>query len=106
VNHGLQFGVPEIVQSATFGKWLSKLADRKARARIQVRIDRLAIGNPGDTKSVGGGVSELRIDYGPGYRLYFMRRGPMVIVLLCGGTKKTQQADIRRAIESAKSWRE
>ena len=106
MNYGLQSGVPEIVQSTTFGRWLSKLADRQARARIQVRIDRLAIGNPGDTKSVGDGVNELRIDYGPGYRLYFMRRGPIVIVLLCGGTKKTQQADIRRAIEIAKSWRE
>lgn len=99
-------GVLEIVQSTTFGKWLSKLSDRHARARIQVRIDRLAIGNPGDSKSVGDGVSELRIDHGPGYRLYFMRRSPIIVVLLCGGTKKTQQGDIRRAIEIAKNWRD
>jgi putative addiction module killer protein len=98
--------VLEIIRSTTFDRWLSKLNDRQARARIQVRIDHLAIGNPGDTKSVGDRVSELRIDYGPGYRLYFMRRGPIVIVLLCGGTKKTQQADIRRAIEIAKNWRD
>ena len=96
----------EVVQSATFAKWLSKLGDRKARARVQVRIDRLALGNPGDVKSLGDGVSELRIDSGPGYRLYFTRRGPIVIVLLCGGTKKTQQSDIRRAIEIAKNWRD
>lgn len=95
----------EIVQSATFAKWLSRLDDRQARARIQVRIDRLALGNPGDMKSVGDGVNELRIDYGPGYRLYFTRRGPTIVVLLCGGTKKTQQADIRRAIEIAQHWR-
>jgi putative addiction module killer protein len=93
-----------VVQSATFAKWLSKLGDRQARARVQVRIDRLALGNPGDVESLGDGVSELRIDYGPGYRLYFTR--PMVVVLLCGGTKKTQQSDMRRAIEIAKNWRD
>jgi putative addiction module killer protein len=98
--------VVEVVQSATFAKWLSKLGDRRARARVQVRIDRLALGHPGDVKSLGDGVSELRIDYGPGYRLYFARRGPIIIVLLCGGTKSTQQSDIRRAIEIAKNWRD
>jgi len=94
--------VVEVVQSATFAKWLSKLNDRNARARIQVRIDRLALGNPGDAKSVGRGVSEMRIDYGPGYRVYFAQCGKIIVVLLCGGTKKTQQADIERAIEIAK----
>jgi putative addiction module killer protein len=94
--------VVEVVQSATFAKWLSKLSDRNARARIQVRIDRLALGNFGDSKPVGQGVSEMRIDYGPGYRVYFAQRGKILVLLLCGGTKKTQQADIERAIEIAK----
>ena len=98
--------VVEIVQSATFAKWLAKLNDSRARARIQVRIDRLALGNAGDVKPVGRGVSEMRIDYGPGYRIYFLQRGPIIVVLLCGGTKRTQQTDIRRAIEIANDWRE
>jgi len=98
--------VLEVVQSATFAKWLSKLPDRKTRAKVLVRIDRLALGNPGDVKPVGEGVSELRIDYGPGYRVYFVQRGKTVVVLLCGGTKGTQQADIRRAIEIANDWRD
>jgi putative addiction module killer protein len=97
--------VIEVVQSATFAKWLSKLDDRRARARIEVRIDRLALGNRGDVKPVGGGVSEMRVDYGSGYRIYFMQRGPIIAVLLCGGTKRTQQADIRRAIKIANDWR-
>jgi putative addiction module killer protein len=96
--------VIEVVQSATFSKWLSKLADRRARARILVRIDRLAAGNPGDVKSVGSGISEMRIDYGPGYRLYFVQRGELVTVLLCGGDKRTQDADIKRAVEIANTW--
>ena len=70
------------------------------------RVDRLSEGNPGDVKPVGGGISELRIDFGPGYRVYFMKRGPLVIVLLAGGDKRTQQADIRRAIKIAKDWKE
>jgi putative addiction module killer protein len=98
--------VIEVVQSATFAKWLSKLDDRRARARIQVRIDRLALGNPGDVKPIGSGVSEMRIDYGPGYRVYFTQRGPIMAVVLCCGTKRTQQADIRRAIEIANDWRD
>jgi putative addiction module killer protein len=96
--------VADVVQSATFSKWLSKLADQQARARILVRIDRLAAGNPGDVKPVGGGIGELRIDYGPGYRLYFVQRGELVTVLLCGGDKRTQDADIKRAIEIAMAW--
>lgn len=75
-------------------------------ARIVARLDRLALGNPGDVKPVGSGVSELRIDYGPGYRVYFMQRGPIVIVLLCGGDKRTQATDIKRAMAIAKDWRE
>ena len=66
----------------------------------------MALGNPGDVRPVGEGVSEMRIDYGPGYRVYFVQHGPVVIVLLCGGTKKTQQADIARAIEIANDWRD
>jgi len=98
--------VPEIVQSESFANWLTGLADRKARAKIQARIDRLAIGNPGDVKPVGRGVSEMRIDYGPGHRVYFIRRGPVLIVLLCGGDKKTQETDIKRAIKIAGDWRD
>jgi len=98
--------VPTVVQSATFSKWLSKLTDNRARAKVMVRVDRLSAGNPGDVKPVGKGVSEMRVDYGPGYRIYFMSRGNVVVVLLCGGTKKTQQTDIERAIEIAQQWRD
>ncbi len=84
----------EIWQTQQFADWVTNLRDLKARARIAVRIARLQAGNPGDVKSVGGGVSEARIDYGPGYRLYFTRRGRMVIFLLCGGDKSSQSADI------------
>ena len=94
----------ELLKSATFDRWLSALKDLRARARIAARLDRLALGNSGDSKSIGSGVSELRIDYGPGYRVYFTQRGSL-IVLLCGGDKRTQVADIRRAIAIAKEWR-
>ena len=80
-----------------FEGWLERLRDRSARYRIQARIDRLAGGNFGDFKSVGGGVQELRIDHGPGYRLYFIRRGNEIIVSLCGGDKASQERDIERA---------
>jgi putative addiction module killer protein len=92
----------EIRQTETFAAWFRKLSDRRARARIQVRIDRLSLGNPGDLKPVGEGVSELRIDYGPGYRVYFVRRGDTVIVLLAGGDKGTQARDIRTALKLAR----
>jgi putative addiction module killer protein len=98
--------VLEVVKSATFDKWLSALRDRRARAKVQVRITRLALGNPGDVKPVGAGISELRIDYGPGYRVYFMQRGPVLVVLLCGGEKRTQAADIKLAQAIAKDWKE
>lgn len=78
------------------------LKDRQAAARIALRIDRLAMGNPGDVKSVGSGVSELRIDYGPGYRVYFCRRGADILLLLCGGDKRTQDRDIARAHKLAR----
>ena len=89
----------ELRRSTTFDAWLTNLNDSNARARIAARIDRLAFGNPGDVKPVGGGVSEMRIDYGPGYRLYYARTGRVVYLLLCDGTKATQDADIKRAIE-------
>jgi putative addiction module killer protein len=74
------------------------LPDSNARARVAARIDRLGLGNPGDVKPVGGGVSEMRIDYGPGYRVYYARSGRVMYLLLCGGTKATQDEDIKRAI--------
>jgi len=96
----------EIIQSETFKRWRDGIKDRQALARINARIRRLAGGNPGDVKPVRAGVSELRIDYGPGYRVYFIRRGPLVIVLLAGGDKRTQDADIERAITIAEEWKE
>jgi putative addiction module killer protein len=81
------------------------LRDPQAQARIDARIRRLSLGNFGDAKPVGGGISELRIDYGPGYRVYFAQRDLDVIVLLCGGDKRTQHTDIERAIEIANQWK-
>ena len=94
----------EVRQTAVFVKWLSGLKDRVARARIAVRIDRLALGNPGDVKAVGAGVSEMRIDHGPGYRVYFARRGKVLVLLLCGGDKKSQARDIAAAKAMAAEW--
>lgn len=87
----------EVRQTVVFRDWLAELRDREARVRIQYRIDRLSQGNLGDVKPVGGGVGELRITYGPGYRLYFVQRGPLLIVLLCGGDKSSQSRDIATA---------
>lgn len=89
-------------QTDVFAAWFAGLRDRKARARITARIRRLSLGNPGDVKPVGSGVSEMRIDYGPGYRVYFVGRGDAVVVLLCGGDKRSQDRDIARALELAK----
>ncbi len=94
-----------IFRSATFDRWLHDLRDRHARLRVHARIDRLAGGNAGDARSVGDSVSELRIDCGPGYRVYFMRRGVDAVVLLCGGDKSTQARDIERAMTIAQDWR-
>jgi putative addiction module killer protein len=94
----------DIVKSKAFDDWLRGVRDPVALARITVRIDRMASGNPGDVKPVGGGITEMRIDYGPGYRLYCMQRGAR-IVLLCGGSKSTQGKDIRRAKAIAAQWR-
>ena len=95
----------EILKSATFDRWFAALKDARARARIAIRIDRLAQGNAGDVKPVGAGISELRVDYGPGYRVYFMQRS-RAVVLLNGGDKRSQAADIRRAMEIAQEWKE
>lgn len=96
----------EIIKSDAFEGWLLGLRDRMARLRIQVRIDRMAGGNFGDVKPVRDGVQELRIDHGPGYRVYFIRTGPVVVVLLGGGDKRTQDADIASAVALAKRWKE
>jgi putative addiction module killer protein len=85
-----------------FINWLRGLSDIRAVAHIQIRVDRLALGNAGDVKSVGSGVSELRIDYGPGYRVYFCKRGETFVLLLCGGDKRTQDNDIEVAKKLAK----
>lgn len=92
----------EIRQTDVYSKWFKSLRDRQARARIDTRIRRLSLGNPGDVKPVGEGVSELRIDYGPGYRVYFVQHGQALVVLLAGGDKRTQDSDIRTALELAR----
>jgi len=88
----------EVIESPAFQAWMSELRDTKARVQIAVRIARVAQGNLGDWKAVHGAVSELRLDFGPGYRVYFTRRGRTLILLLCGGDKRTQSADIKRAL--------
>jgi putative addiction module killer protein len=93
--------VIEIRQTHVFATWLDGLRDRDARARIDARLRRLSLGNPGDIKPVGQGVSELRIDYGPGYRVYFIQRGKLLIVLLAGGDKRSQDGDIKAALKLA-----
>ena len=90
-----------IFTTETFDGWFSGLRDRTAQRRIQARIDRMEDGNLGDWKSIGGGVAEARLAFGPGYRLYFTRRGLEIIVLLCGGSKSSQTRDIPVALEMA-----
>jgi putative addiction module killer protein len=87
----------EVRQTATYSEWFAGLRDRNAKARVDIRVRRLALGNAGDVKPVGEGVSELRIDYGPGYRVYFIQKGSTVIVLLAAGDKASQDRDIRQA---------
>ena len=89
----------EIRETKFYATWFDSLRDRNAQARIEIRIQRLALGNPGDVKSVGGGISELRINYGPGYRIYFTQRGEELILLINGGDKHSQRADIAIAKE-------
>lgn len=88
----------QLAETDEFHHWLGSLADRRAKARIIDRIKRASNGNFGDAKAVGSGVSEMRIDYGPGYRVYFFRRGKELVILLCGGDKKSQKADIAQAV--------
>jgi putative addiction module killer protein len=94
--------VVEVRKTEVFAKWLDGLTDVRARARVQVRIERLASGNAGDVKPVGEAVSEMRVDYGPGYRVYFTKVGRGIIILLAGGDKRTQDADIKLAIRLAR----
>jgi len=93
----------EIRKTERYAQWLDGLRDILARARIQVRVERLATGNPGDVKPVGEGVSELRIDYGPGYRVYFTKRGQKLVILLAGGDKRSQATDIKAALRLARN---
>lgn len=93
----------EVRKTEVYAKWLDGLSDIQARARILVRVERLAAGNPGDVRPVGEGVSELRIDYGPGYRVYYTKRGREIVILLAGGDKSTQAGDIRTALRLARN---
>jgi putative addiction module killer protein len=93
----------EIRKTEIFAKWLDGLRDIRGRARVQARIERLATGNPGDVKPVGEGVSELRIDYGPDYRVYYKQHGQKVVILLAGGDKSTQGKDIKTALRLAQN---
>jgi putative addiction module killer protein len=96
----------ELKQTETFRKWWTELKDKRALGIILARLDRLAYGHAGDAEPVGDGVSELRIHHGPGYRVYFQRRGNTLIILLCGGDKGTQAKDIKRAKRMAETWSE
>ena len=96
----------EVRKTEVFVQWLDGLRDIQARARIQARIERLATGNPGDVEPVGAGVSELRINYGPGYRVYFKKRGRELTILLAGGNKNTQAKDIKAALRLARDLSE
>ena len=93
----------EVRKTEVYAKWLDSLRDARARARVLVRVERLAAGNPGDVRPVGEGVSELRIDYGPGYRVYFKKQGRMIVVLLAGGDKRTQSQDVETALRIARN---
>lgn len=96
----------EIRKTEHFARWIDNLRDVRGRARVLARIERLAGGNPGDFKRVRGGISEMRIDYGPGYRIYFKRRGQELIILLAGGDKSTQAKDIEAALRLARDLTE
>jgi putative addiction module killer protein len=100
VTYSLQ--VIEVRETGIFSEWLSSLRDARARAEVARRVRRLSFGNPGDVKPVGEGISELRIHYGPGYRVYYVQRGNLLIVLLCGGDKSNQAKDIAMALKLAK----
>ncbi|MEL6491443.1 MAG: type II toxin-antitoxin system RelE/ParE family toxin [Cyanobacteria bacterium J06621_3] len=93
----------EVRKTDTYDKWIRSLRDLQARTRILVRIKRLVSGNPGDVRPVGQGVSELRINYGPGYRVYYKQQGSKVVILLAGGDKQSQSSDIQKALQLAKN---
>ena len=93
----------EVRKTEIYATWLDRLRDTRARARVLVRVERLAAGNPGDVRPVGEGVSELRIDYGPGYRVYFKKQARTMVVLLAGGDKRTQSDDVKRALRLARN---
>jgi putative addiction module killer protein len=96
----------EVRQTNSYAEWFENLRDRSAKTRIDIRIRRLSIGNPGDSKPVGEGVSELRVDHGPGYRIYFIQKGNLYVVLLAGGDKSSQDKDIRNAKSLARELEE
>ena len=96
----------EVRQTPEYAAWFASLRDRIAKTRIDIRIRRLSLGNPGDAKTIGEGVSELRVDHGPGYRVYFVQRGSVLVVLLAGGDKSTQAQDIRKAKTLARNLEE
>jgi putative addiction module killer protein len=95
----------QIIRTEEYASWILSLRDDRAKAKIALRVDRLALGNPGDAKPVGGGLSELRIDYGPGYRVYYGKHGDSIILLLCGGTKNGQSRDIKKAKILFETWK-
>lgn len=105
-NQGVSYSrhMLEVVQTGDFERWLKKLKDVRGKAHIIRRLDRLAQGNPGDVRPIGKGLSELRLDVGPGYRVYYLQDGDTLILLLCGGDKSAQQKDIDRAHELAEQW--
>lgn len=103
---GYNISMIAVRQTEIYTKWFDALHDRQARARIDIRIRRLSIGNFGDVKPVGEGVSELRIDYGPGYRVYFAQRARELVILLAGGDKRSQEADIKTAIQLLRTLKE
>ena len=101
-----RLGTVQVLRTEEFAVWLGGLRDKQGRAKILARIDRLEDGNPGKTRSVGAGVVEMKIDFGPGYRVYYIQRGRLLIILLCGGDKSTQDNDIKRARAMAIQWAE
>ena len=105
VLSGYALHVIEVRETEEYSRWFDGLRDRQGRVRILARIRRLSLGNPGDVKPVGEGVSELRVDFGPGYRVYFVQEGAVVVILLAGGDKSTQKRDIERAKELARDLR-
>lgn len=95
----------QVIRTERYASWARSVQDDRAAAKIAIRVDRLIHGNAGDVKAVGGGVSEMRIDHGPGYRVYFARRRNTLILLLCGGTKKSQETDIEDAKRLLADWK-